>query len=363
MSLKFDTGSKTTGFAIVREAPVDDTTKVAANDVVLAKGEIVHRGDKVAKAMTSRRSLRRNRRNRKTRYRAPRFDNRRRPDGLTPSMRSRIDNDVTWTNRLIALCPISRSSPRQPPSTRRNFRTPMFPASATSGDALRHDRSRLCARTRRRRLCLLRRAQAEDDARPRHPKIQGRINRPSNLVWACEDCNMAKDNLPVAEFLAGDSARLKKIQAKLKAQLARAAHMSIMRGFILRALQALGAPVIETDGATTAFNRERLDVAKSHANDAALAASQGDVYGLKCPSLQITATGRGLRQRSLVDAYGFPRGQRPRAKYVSVRIGEQNAKFQTGDIVRARRSPRQENRNLSRPRRGSQQRIFQHKQA
>jgi hypothetical protein len=85
--IKIDPGSKTTGIAVVREA----TRKV------VAAAEVPHRGQAIKAALDSRRSLRRNRRARETRYRAPRFLNRRRRDGwLPPRLESRISNVLTW---------------------------------------------------------------------------------------------------------------------------------------------------------------------------------------------------------------------------------------------------------------------------
>src|SRR5262249_20780652 len=57
--------------------------------------------------LDARRAIRRGRRNRKTRYREPRFDNRRRPEGwLPPSLESRVENVYTWSQRLIRVYPI-----------------------------------------------------------------------------------------------------------------------------------------------------------------------------------------------------------------------------------------------------------------
>ena len=101
LRLKIDPGSKTTGLAIVN----DDT-----GDVPFA-AELNHRGQQIKKSMDSRRAIRRGRRNRNTRYRKPRFNNRRRQEGwLPPSLRSRVENVETWIKRLCNLCPISAIS-------------------------------------------------------------------------------------------------------------------------------------------------------------------------------------------------------------------------------------------------------------
>lgn len=101
LRLKLDPGSTTTGLAIVNER---------SGEVVFA-AEITHRGQQIVKALQQRRAVRRSRRQRKTRYRQPRFRNRRRKAGwFPPSLESRIANILTWVARLSELCSISAIS-------------------------------------------------------------------------------------------------------------------------------------------------------------------------------------------------------------------------------------------------------------
>lgn len=82
----------------------------ASGEAVWA-AELTHRGKQVKRALESRRGARSSRRQRKTRYRKPRFDNRRKKKGtLPPSLESRISNMVTWVRRLLRLCPVSAIS-------------------------------------------------------------------------------------------------------------------------------------------------------------------------------------------------------------------------------------------------------------
>ena len=71
LRVKIDPGSKTTGLALVNDQ---------TGEVVWA-GELAHRGGAIRHALLARRARRRSRRTRKTRHRAPRFLNRRRPEG------------------------------------------------------------------------------------------------------------------------------------------------------------------------------------------------------------------------------------------------------------------------------------------
>jgi hypothetical protein len=86
LRLKIDPGSQTTGMALV-----DDSS----GDVVFA-AELTHRGQAIKHALDQRRAVRRGRRQRNTRYRPPRFHNRRRQAGwLPPSLESRVTNVLT----------------------------------------------------------------------------------------------------------------------------------------------------------------------------------------------------------------------------------------------------------------------------
>ena len=113
--LKIDPGSKTTGFAVITEA---------TGEVVWA-AELEHRGQLIKNAMESRRSLRSGRRNRKTRYRPPRWNNRKRTGApflnsaddvvqlgkwLPPSLQHRIEVIMTWVHRLRRYLPITAIS-------------------------------------------------------------------------------------------------------------------------------------------------------------------------------------------------------------------------------------------------------------
>ena len=88
-----DTGSKNIGIAVRSE------------DKVLFKGEVELRQG-VKSNLDTRRIYRRSRRNRKTRYRKPRFLNRKRPDTwLPPSLENRIRHTFRWIDVFYLLVP------------------------------------------------------------------------------------------------------------------------------------------------------------------------------------------------------------------------------------------------------------------
>ena len=97
LRLKIDPGSHTTGLALVGET----------SGTVVWAGELTHQGEAIVERLQKRKAARRSRRQRHTRYRKARFDNRGRPQGwLPPSLQSRVQ----WVERLRRLCPITAFS-------------------------------------------------------------------------------------------------------------------------------------------------------------------------------------------------------------------------------------------------------------
>ncbi|MFQ6061656.1 MAG: RNA-guided endonuclease IscB [Methanosarcinales archaeon] len=78
---------------------------VTKDGKVLYQSETILR-DNISKLMTQRREYRITRRNRKTRYRKPRFNNRKRPKGwLPPSLKSKADSTVKVVAKLSEILP------------------------------------------------------------------------------------------------------------------------------------------------------------------------------------------------------------------------------------------------------------------
>ena len=96
VSLGVDAGTKHVGFSA--------TTKKK----VLFEAELLLRSDIVAK-LAARREFRRTRRNRKTRYRKPRFLNRtKKPGWLAPSVRQKVDTHIHWISKICKSLPIKK---------------------------------------------------------------------------------------------------------------------------------------------------------------------------------------------------------------------------------------------------------------
>lgn len=323
-----DPGSKTTGLAVVREAPSPTGLE---NDgpvrFVLFKAELTHRGAVIRKQMEQRKGYRRGRRSRNLRYRAPRFDNRRPTKGtLPPSLRHRVKTVTSWVRRLccwVLVTAISQELVRFDTQAmeRPGIKGIEYQQGTLAGYELREylleKWGRTCAYCDAKNVPL----QVEHV----HAKSTGGGSRPSDLTLACGPCNQKKSNRPVTEFLAKQPGRLAKILAHLTAPLKDAAAVNATRWTLYDALMTAGLPVETASGGRTKWNRSRLGIPKTHANDALCVGPVAAVVGWPMASLGIRCTGRGSYQRTRVTASGLPRGYLMTTKAVHG--------FRTGDLV------------------------------
>lgn len=313
--LKLDPGSKATGLALVNDAK---------GEVVWA-AELTHRGQQVKKRLAARRAIRHHRRQRKTRYRAPRFDNRTRKLGwLPPSLESRLVNVLTWVARLRRLCPIAALSMELV-----RFDTHLMQHPEISGveyqqgtlagyevrEYLLEKWGRTCAYCGKTDVPL--------EIEHLVPKARGGSNRVSNLTLACEPCNQQKGTQTAAEFGHLD------VQTQAKRPLQDAAAVNATRWALYERLQATRLPVEVGTGGRTKWNRTERNLPKTHWVDAACvgASTPERLGGQGILPLYITATLRQHRQMCLMNRFGFPR---TKAKSNRLAFG-----FQTGDLVRA----------------------------
>ena len=96
INLGVDAGSKHIGLSA--------TTK----DKVLFESDVELRND-IVDLLSTRRQNRRTRRNHKTRYRKPRFNNRKRKDGwLAPSVQNKVDSHLTIIRKVHKILPVSK---------------------------------------------------------------------------------------------------------------------------------------------------------------------------------------------------------------------------------------------------------------
>ncbi|HEY4036429.1 MAG TPA: RNA-guided endonuclease IscB [Ktedonobacteraceae bacterium] len=321
LRIKIDPGSKTTGIAIVNDQ---------SGEVVFA-AELTHRGQQIKKSIDDRRGVRRGRRNRHTRYRKPRWQNRRRPKGwLPPSLHSRIANVITWVQRLARVCHITAISMELV-----KFDMQLMENAEISGveyqqgtlqgyevrEYLLEKWGRKCAYCGKENIPL----QIE------HMVLKAKLgtNRLSNLCLACEKCNRAKGTKDIAIFLKKKPELLKSILAQAKAPLRDAAAVNATRWALFEKLKALGLPIECGSGGLTKYNRAIRELSKTHWIDATCIgkSTPEQIEGTSVVPLLITAYGHGCRQMCLMTKFGFPRTD-PKEKHPK-------HGFKTGDIVKA----------------------------
>ncbi|NEQ78281.1 MAG: HNH endonuclease [Okeania sp. SIO2C9] len=318
ITLKLDPGSQTTGIALVQ------------NNQVIWGAELQHRGQQIQDALTSRRQLRRGRRGRKTRYRQPRFLNRKRSEGwLPPSLQHRVDTTLTWVKRLTRYCPINSLAVELVKFDLQKQENPEISGVEYRQGTLYGWEVREYLLAKFNRTCQY--CGATD--RPFeidhiHPRSKGGSDRVSKLTLACHNCNQSKGNQDIKDFLKEKPNLVNHILRQAKTSLKDAAGVNSTRLKLFLSLRELGLPIETGSGGLTKFNRKRLKVPKTHWQDAScLGKIPDDLIFKTNQPLLIQATGHGKRQRCRPNKFGFPISHASRAKLFQG--------FQTGDLVSA----------------------------
>lgn len=322
LRLKIDPGSKTTGLAIVNDA---------SGEVVWA-AELMHRGQTIKAALDDRRAIRRSRRQRHTRYRKPRFQNRynKKKGWLPPSLESRLSNVMTWAARLMRVSPVSAVSLELVRFDLQAVENAEIKGAQYQQGTLAGYEVRQYLLEKWNRACTYcGKQQVPLQVEHIQSCAKGGSHRVSNLCLACEPCNQAKGTQDIRDFLAKKPDLLKTILAQAKVPLKDAAAVNVTRWALHVRLQAMGMPLECGTGGCTKYNRVTRHLPKAHWIDAACvgASTPRVVQIADVRPLLITAVGNGSRQMCRMDRYGFPRTGPKQAKRVKG--------FQTGDMVRA----------------------------
>ncbi len=332
LRIKLDPGSKATGLALVRdtESVGTETGAIQRGAAVLNLFELLHRGWQISEALTARGAMRRSRRNRKTRYRAPRFLNRgNKPRGwLPPSLEHRVDTTVAWVRRLQRWAPIAGISSELVRFDMQALENPEIAGvEYQQGTLAGYEVREYLLEKWGRKCAYCDAAHVPLNLDHIQARAHGGSNRVSNLTVACVSCNEKKSARDVREFLAHDPKRLATILVQAKRPLKDAAAVNATRWALANALKATGLPVELATGGRTKCNRCRLAIPKTHALDAACVGEVAAVIDWQKPTLAIKCTGRGAYQRTRLTAKGGLRGYLMCTKSVKG--------FQTGDLVRA----------------------------
>ena len=257
VSLGVDAGSKHIGLVAETEE------KVAYQEELIPRNDVV-------KLLSARRALRYSRRNRKTRYRKSRFNNRvhsKHKGWLVPSVEVKIQEHITAIKRICQILPISEIHVETAEFDLRRLKAMEegrpLPVGTDYQLGEQYDfyntRQYVLHRDRYTCQCC---GTHDNNVRLHVHHIESRQtggNAPNNLITLCEHCHKALHE-----------GKLELSKGKKRGKSYRdAAFMGVMRKTLLERLKKeVDVPVTETYGYITKYWREKAGLEKSHINDA-----------------------------------------------------------------------------------------------
>ncbi len=291
VTLGVDAGSKHIGLSATTEHK-----EIYAADVEL-------RND-IVKLLAKRRELRRSRRNRKTRYRKARFNNRKRDKGwLAPSIKEKIDTHLKVVYDVCELLPVSKIIVETASFDIQKIKdTDISGTGYQQGEQLGFWNVREYVLFRDGHTCQCCKGRSKDPVLNVH-HIESRQtggNAPNNLITLCETCHKGYHN--------GTVRLPKKIKRGMRFK--DAAFMGIMRWAFYNELKARYPDVENTYGYLTKNTRIKHGLPKEHYVDARcisghpLAKPSGEVFYIKkirCHNRQIhkcSILKGGIRKRN-----------------------------------------------------------------
>ncbi|ADI00319.1 RNA-guided endonuclease IscB [Salisediminibacterium selenitireducens] len=248
VSLGVDAGTKHIGFS----APTEKD--------VLFEGDVQLRTD-IQDKLATRRQYRRSRRSRKTRYRQPRFDNRKKEKGwLAPSVQHKVDSHIRFVEKVHALLPITTITVEVAQFDIQKIKKPEIEGEGyQQGDQFGFWNVREYVFFRDNHRCQHCKGKSKDKILNVH-HIESRKtggDSPDNLLTLCETCHK-KIHREGLEHL---------FQRKKK-PFRDASQMAVMRWFIYNGLKARYPDAKLTYGYLTKNTRIEHSLEKSHAVDA-----------------------------------------------------------------------------------------------
>ena len=277
ITLGVDSGSKHIGLSA--------TTK----EKVLFEADVELRND-IVENISTRREYRRSRRNRKTRYRKVRFNNRKKKENwLAPSIQQKIDSHLTMIEKVNKILPISKIIVEVASFDIQKIKNPNISGKEyQEGEQLDFWNLREYIFFRDNYKCQCCKGKSKDKILNVH-HIESRKtggNAPNNLVTLCETCHK--------DYHKGKIKLPKTIKRGMSFK--DATFMGIMRWSLYEKLKTLYPNVSLTYGYITKNTRIKNNLPKDHYIDARcisgnpLAKSNGEVYHYKkvrCHNRQI----------------------------------------------------------------------------
>lgn len=254
ISLGVDAGSKHIGISATTKG---DNTGAR----VLYEADVTLRND-IVELLSTRREMRRARRNRKTKYRKARFDNRRKGDGwLAPSIREKIDTHLTVIANVHKILPITKITVETAQFDIQKIKNPEIQGTEyQQGEQLDFWNVREYVLWRDNHTCQCCKGKSKDKILNVH-HIESRKtggDAPNNLITLCEYCH--------TQYHQGNIKLPKTIRRGSKFN--DATFMGIMRWALFNKLKEIYPNVHMTYGYITKNKRIELGLSKEHYIDA-----------------------------------------------------------------------------------------------
>ena len=220
----------------------------------------VEERDDIVKLIADRREARRTRRNRKTRYRAARFDNRRRKEGwFAPSTENRISAHLRIIKLVRSILPVDKTTIEVAQFDSQKIKDEKIKGvEYQKGEQLGFWNVREYVLVRDGHTCQHCKGKSKDKVLNVHHLESRKTggDAPNNLITLCETCHKA--------YHRGDI----QLKARRGTSLRDAAAMSIMRWEVYNRAKQEFANVHLTYGYMTKHSRIHNDIEKTHCADA-----------------------------------------------------------------------------------------------
>lgn len=267
LTLGVDTGSGTIGTSVSKD-----------NGDIIYMSEVVIRNDITGK-MTQRAKYRRNRRNRKARYRKARWLNRAnsiKNDRFSPTMQSKLHSHVKEIEYIKFILPITEMV-----FETGQFDTHLMKNPNLANPKIKHwgyqkginygfENTKAMVLNRDNYTCQYYKGKHKDSKLEVHHilfRSQGGSDEESNLITLCHTCHKDLHSGKINPKLSG----------KVKGNLKYATQMNSIR----KQLFKLYPDAVETFGYVTKANRLLLGIDKEHYYDACTIATQGNIFTVK----------------------------------------------------------------------------------
>ena len=259
VTLGVDAGSKTVGLSA--------TTKKK----VLFEAELTLRTD-IVDLLSTRREMRRSRRNRKTRYRKARFNNRKKGNGwLSPSIRQKIESHINLIGKLHQILPIRKIIVEVASFDIQKIKNPNIQGKEyQQGEQLNFWNVREYVLFRDGHICQCCKGKSRDEILNVH-HIESRKtggDAPNNLITLCETCH--------TKYHKGEISLLKKIYRGMKFN--DGVFMGIMRWNLYNTLKDIYPDVKLTYGYITKHVRIQHKLEKTHYVDARCISKNAEAF-------------------------------------------------------------------------------------